>query len=171
MLDKLSSISSLARSRTLMAVLLKLFGYCCKLKSNRQLLLQPELRTTAVMLGSLQLCLAADGETASAASNAASGGGQSASGGGGGGGGGGGSGGTANQAGTLTETILELMEKLLVEAASSLRSVEDYQRFTSASVEQITALLRAAVHMKPGTDLHHRLMRVLPFLTYADKVN
>ena len=27
------------------------------------------------------------------------------------------------------------------------------------------------MHMRPGTDLHHRLMRVLPFLTYTNQSN
>jgi E3 ubiquitin-protein ligase UBR4 len=62
MLDKLSSISSLAMSKPMMAVLLKLFGYCVKLGSNRQLLLSPEMGTTPVLLNTLKLCLAA-GET------------------------------------------------------------------------------------------------------------
>ena len=92
------------------------------------------MNTTAVMLGALQLCLKADaGETqqstSATTSSAASAGGNSS---------GGGSGSSSGQsAGNLTETILELMEKLLVEAASSLKSVADYQRLTcSASVDQ-----------------------------------
>jgi hypothetical protein len=62
MLEKLSSISSLAQSKPMMAVLLKLFGYCVKLGSNRQLLLRPEMGTTPVLLNTLKLCLSA-GET------------------------------------------------------------------------------------------------------------
>ena len=142
MLDKLSSIHSLS-SKTLMAVILKLLGYCCKLQSNRQKLLSPDLRTTTTMLRSLQLCLSAgEGQTVVAAGQP-----------------------------SLTETILELMEKLLVEAATSLKFVVDYQGFASSTEAEITTLLDHAVHMKPGTDLHHRLMRVLPFLTYANPDN
>ena len=126
-----------------MSVLLKLLGYCCKLRSNRELLLQPQLKTTSVLLGSLQLCLGA-GEGATAA-----GPGQP----------------------SLTEQLLELLERLLVEAATSLTSVQDYQSFGSSTVAEITRLLDHAVHMRPGTDLHHRLMRVLPFLTYANPDN
>ena len=62
MLDKLAGITSLAVSKPMMAVLLKLFGYCVKLGSNRQLLLSPEMGTTPVLLNTLKLCLAA-GET------------------------------------------------------------------------------------------------------------
>ena len=62
MLDKLAGITSLAVSKPMMAVLLKLFGYCVKLGSNRQLLLSLEMGTTPVLLNTLKLCLAA-GET------------------------------------------------------------------------------------------------------------
>ena len=137
-LNKLSGISTLG-NKTLISVLLKLLGYCCKLKFNRELLLNPSLNATATLLGTLQLCLAAGD----------------------------------NQAATvLTETVLQLMEKLLVEAAASHQSVEQYQAFAgSATAKDITSLLEHAVHIKPGTDLHHQLMRVLPFLTYANRDN
>ena len=120
-------------------ILKKLLGYCCKLKFNRDLLLNPSLNATATLLGTLQLCLAA-GE---------------------------------NQAATvLTETVLHLMEKLLVEAAASHQLVEQYQAFAgSATAKDITSLRDHAVHIKPGTDLHHHIMRVLPFLTYANRDN
>ena len=58
MLDKLSSIRSLS-SKPLLIVILKLFGYCCKLSANRQRLLEPGLNTAGVMLRCLQLCLSA----------------------------------------------------------------------------------------------------------------
>ena len=137
-LNKLAGISSLG-NKILISVLLKLLGYCCKLKFNRELLLNPSLNATATLLGTLQLCLAAGD----------------------------------NQAATvLTETVLQLMEKLLVEAAASHQSVEQYQAFAgSATAKDITSLLDHAVHIQPGTDIHHHLMRVLPFLTYANRDN
>ena len=55
-LAKLGSITSLA-NRTLVSVLLKLLGYCCKLRYCRELLLDPKLRATSILLGCLQLCL------------------------------------------------------------------------------------------------------------------
>jgi hypothetical protein len=61
------------------------------------------------------------------------------------------------------------MEGLLVEAASSLQDVEVYRASTSATAADISSLLEHAVHMRPGTHLHHRLLRVLPFLTYANR--
>ena len=63
MLEKLAGITSLAASKPMIAVLLKLFGYCVKLRSNRQLLLSPGMGTIPVLLNTLKLCLAA-GETA-----------------------------------------------------------------------------------------------------------
>ena len=72
----------------------------------------------------------------------------------------------------LTETVLLLMEKLLVEAAASHQSLEQYQAFAGdASVVDISCLLEHAVHLKLGTELHHHLMRVLPFLTYSNRDN
>ena len=137
-LKKLSGITNLS-NMTLLNVLLKLFGYCCKVKYNRDLLLAPGLNVTGTLLGALKLCLSA-GES---------------------------------QAGTsLTETVLQLMEALLVEAAASHKSLEQYQAFAgAASATDIQDLLEHAVHMKPGTDLHHHLMRVLPFLAYANRDN
>ena len=70
---------------------------------------------------------------------------------------------------STTETVLDLMEKLLVEAAASHDSVESYRAFASASASDINNLLEHAVRLKPGTDLHQGLMRVLPFLTYANR--
>jgi hypothetical protein len=70
---------------------------------------------------------------------------------------------------SLTETLLGLMEGLLVEATSSLQTVAAYQASTSATARDINSLLEHAVHMRPGTHLHHRLLRVLPFLTYANR--
>ena len=53
-----------------------------------------------------------------------------------------------------------------------LRLIINFSKgFATATVEEITSLLDHAVHMRPGTDLHHRLMRVLPFLTYTNQSN
>ena len=137
-LDKLASIRNLS-NKTFLSVMLKLFGYCCKVKVNRDKLMNPSLQVTAILLGTLKLCLA---------------------------------GGESQQTVSLTETVLTLMEKLLVEAAASHQSLEQYQAFAgAASAADIDSLLEHAVHMKPGTDLHHHLMRVLPFLTYANRDN
>ena len=138
-LKKISEIKSLS-NKTLLTVLLKLFGYCCRVKVNRDKLLDPSLSVTPTLLKTLQLCLDADESQANS---------------------------------SLTENVLQLMEKLLVEAAASNNtSLENYRDFVgAASAGDIKHLLEHAVHMKPGTDLHHHLMRVLPFLTYANTDN
>ena len=66
------------------------------------------------------------------------------------------------------ESILEIMEKLLVEAVKE--DIRVYTDFASAGVsgKDVEKLLAHAVKLKPGTELHHHLLRVLPFLTYAD---
>ena len=137
-LDKLAGITSVTGGRTgLFPVLLKLLGYCCKLRSNRVLLLSPSLGTTVTLLRCLQLCL---------------------------------SGGTAAE--SLSQEILSLMETLMVEAAANNKCVEEYRAFAGCvSVKDISSLLEHAVALKAGTDLHHSLLRVLPFLTYANTKN
>ncbi len=70
----------------------------------------------------------------------------------------------------ISETILQITERLLVEAAGKEDwSVNDYALFATSGVtmEDISSLLAHAVRLRSGTDLHSRLMRVLPFLTYA----
>merc|ERR1719300_2209277 len=88
------------------------------------------------------------------------------SGGGQGGSGGGGGGGSVS----ISEQILLIVERLLVEATQSVASVEVYCQFASNSVgkEDIVCLLQHAVALKAGTALHQRLLRVLPFLTFAN---
>ena len=69
----------------------------------------------------------------------------------------------------INEMILEIMERLLAEA-SEKNSIETYCQFASNCVtrDDIKNLLKHAVRLKSGTSLHTRLMRVLPFLTYAN---
>ena len=66
---------------------------------------------------------------------------------------------------------LQVMERLLVEAAAKdAACIERYVGFASSGVTManIGDLLNHAVHLKSGTAVHTRLMRVLPFLTYVD---
>ena len=55
MLLRLASIRDLVSGKHLLAVLLKLFSYCVKVKVNRVRLIQPEMNTISVMLGALNL--------------------------------------------------------------------------------------------------------------------
>lgn len=57
MLERLAAVGDLARGRPLLAVLLKLFGLCVKVRRNRQRLLEPPLRAVARLLGALRLLL------------------------------------------------------------------------------------------------------------------
>ena len=72
---------------------------------------------------------------------------------------------------TLSEQILYLMEELLVEAAKS-ENLDFYKKFAvdCTSMDDIESLLQHAVHLKSGTVLHQRVMRVLPFLTYGHEL-
>ncbi|XP_042144242.1 E3 ubiquitin-protein ligase UBR4-like isoform X1 [Ixodes scapularis] len=60
MLRRLASVEDLVRARPLLAVLLKLFGLCVKVKSNRRRLLEPSLEAMACLLGALRLTLEAE---------------------------------------------------------------------------------------------------------------
>lgn len=55
MLDRLASVRDLVLGKPLMAVLLKLFSFCVKVKVNRQQLVQPDMNTISVMLRALNL--------------------------------------------------------------------------------------------------------------------
>ena len=59
---------------------------------------------------------------------------------------------------SISEQILLIMERLLVEATQSVPSVQVYCQFASSSVakEDIVCLLQHAVALKAGTALHQR---------------
>ncbi|KAH8034574.1 hypothetical protein HPB51_025772 [Rhipicephalus microplus] len=59
MLERLAAIDDLSRGRPLLTVLLKLFGLCVKVQSNRLHLLEPSLHAVARLLGALRLLLGA----------------------------------------------------------------------------------------------------------------
>ena len=134
MLNRMSLVEDARKSKALLSVILKLFGYCIKVKKNREELLRPQLRTIQTCLSCLKLSLASEDTSG------------------------------------LGEVLLDVMEKLLVEAAAVAIDVESYARFASSGVasDDIEVLLSHAVRLKAGGELHTRLMRVLPFLTYAD---
>ena len=72
---------------------------------------------------------------------------------------------------SLSEQVLQIMEKLFVEATIKQNTIEVYRNFASDGVkkEDIQVLLEHAVNLKAGTSLHQSLLRVLPFLTYANE--
>ncbi len=138
MLKRLSSVRDTQNSKQLIAVLLKLFGHCIRVKANREKLLNSSFGAIPILLHCLKLCLAAG-------DSQGSGGGPS-----------------------LSELILETMERLLAEATKY--EMDAYCSFASNCVEisDIRTLLEHAVNLKAGTSLHQRLLRVLPFLTYGN---
>lgn len=52
---RLAAIRNLVTGKQLMTVLLKLFGYCVKVKANRQELIKLEMNSISIMLGALNL--------------------------------------------------------------------------------------------------------------------
>lgn len=62
-LNRLSTIEDLSRSRPLLQVLLKLLGLCVKVKHNQEVLTDPKLGSIPILLNTLELCLSneADG--------------------------------------------------------------------------------------------------------------
>ena len=52
---RLVAIRNLVTGKQLMTVLLKLFGYCLKVKANRQELVKLEMNSISIMLGALNL--------------------------------------------------------------------------------------------------------------------
>ena len=174
--EDISSPTSYGYSKQLLSVLLKLFGHCIKVKKNREKLLEPSCRTIPILIHCLKLSLGSgllsggngvstvDSNPSSVASL---------------------------NSNNISEQILGIMERLLVDAATiskqntydaqmkensrsaneSSNPIEVYCRFASDGVTSgdIQTLLEHAVNLKAGTSLHQRLLRVLPFLTYANK--
>ena len=174
--DVSSSPMSYAYSKALLLVLLKLFGHCIRVRKNREKLLEPSSRTIPILLHCLKLSLGSGimsggiGATSPDTSQI---------------------GGASTNSANISEQILGIMERLLVEAATMSKNnsrdtarhentevqkddtnpIKVYCSFASDGVTSgdIQTLLEHAVNLKAGTSLHQRLLRVLPFLTYANK--
>ena len=153
MLSKMDLISDLSpRARQLMMVLLKLFGHCVKVKSNRQKLIDPSLNSIGVMLKVLKLILKSD-STELITIPAAPG------------------------QGSPLEQLAQIIETILVEASScSLNEFDQFCSTTCGSTEDITMLLSlttSSVLIKSNNNLIQILMRIIPFLTLgnSEKMN
>ncbi|XP_068695175.1 E3 ubiquitin-protein ligase UBR4-like isoform X2 [Montipora foliosa] len=68
MLSRLSGIKDLVRGKQLVSVILKLMGYCVKLKVNRHYLCLPTLNTLNVLLGTLNQALQLEADSGGGAS-------------------------------------------------------------------------------------------------------
>ncbi|XP_042908898.2 E3 ubiquitin-protein ligase UBR4 [Parasteatoda tepidariorum] len=144
MLERLSTITELSRGRSLLTVLLKLFGFCIKVRNNRQKLVEPEMGAIRIMLGVLRLALSADSPELLQAPTGGP---------------------------TIIEQLLLIMETILAEAAS--KNSADYMEFAKScgEKEDITSLLSSVnnVIMKNFSTLLPLLMRVVPFLTFGSQ--
>ncbi|VVC25973.1 Hypothetical protein CINCED_3A011321 [Cinara cedri] len=61
-LNRLSTIEDLSKSRPLLQVLLKLLGLCVKVQHNQEVLTDPKLGSIPILLGILELCLSNDAD-------------------------------------------------------------------------------------------------------------
>ncbi|KAL5011609.1 hypothetical protein ScPMuIL_010160, partial [Solemya velum] len=143
MLERLSSIKDLVLGKQLMTVLLKLFDYAVNIKSNRALLIKPELNTITIMLGALNLALWAEQE----------------------------SGTNTTKGQTITEQILQIMEVILLEASS--QSLEQYSEFSKlcGDKDQLMMLLGRinSPFVRANASVLQGLMRLIPFLAFGEE--
>lgn len=150
MLERMSTITDLSRGKSLLTVLLKLFGFCIKVKSNRQKLVEPQMNAIKIMLGVLKLALSA--ETPDLIQKQT----------------------LQPPAGgpTIIGQLLQIMETVLAEASSKTKA--QYVEFgkSCGDKEDITFLLSSvnSVPMKNFANLLPLLMRVVPFLTFGSQV-
>lgn len=155
MLQRLALITDLSpRCGPLLMVLLKLFGHCLKVKSNRERLIEPQLKAIEILLSILKLALRAQPSDLAASLGS------------------GGSGSSAGQPNVL-EQLLAIMETILVEASAKEAQVFSvFNRASCGTAEDITTLLDGALHeanAKNNVHVRQLLMRVIPFLALGDQ--
>lgn len=143
MLQRLATIRDLVLGKQLMMVLLKLFSYAVNVKTNRQQLIRPEMNTTSIMLGALNLALWSEQESGVSGSK-----GQS-----------------------ITEQVLQIMEVILMEASS--QAPEDYKKFSKlcGDKDQLMLLLDRinSPFVRANSSVLQALMRLIPFLAFGDE--
>lgn len=150
MLERMSTITDLPRGRSLLTVLLKLFGFCIKVKNNRQKLVEPQMNAIKIMLDVLKLALSVETpDLIQKQTLQAPGGGP-----------------------TIIGQLLQIMETILAEASSKTKA--QYAEFCKScgDKEDITFLFSSvnSVPMKNFANLLPLLMRVVPFLTFGSQV-
>ena len=142
MLDRLAMIRNLVTGKQLMVVLLKLFTYCLKLKSNKQQLLRVDMQCITKMLGALNLALLAEQENS-----------------------------VSTKGQTLTEQLLQIMEVILLEA-STHQPLDVYKQFSKCcgDKDQLMMLLDRinSPFVRSNPSVLQALMRLIPFLAYGD---
>jgi len=141
MLIRLAAVRNLVAGKQLMAVLLKLFGYCLKVKVNRRELVKLDMNSISIMLGALNLALLAEQE-----------------------------GGTSAKGQTLTEQILQIMETILLEASNQPPELyEEFSKMCGFREQLLMLLDRInSPFVRANTGILQALMRLIPFLAFGD---
>lgn len=147
MLERLNEITEINnQTRNVLIVLLKLFGYCVRVSSNRQALIQPEMNAIGIMLGIVRLFLASKQADLLIAQSAP---GQP----------------------SYFEQLLTIMETLLAEASKELPEVFDkFNNETCGNSEDIQSLIDALsasdslIFTSNVISLNNKILRVITFL-------
>ncbi len=130
MLNRLASVQDSVPSKHLLVVLLKLFDHCVKVKKNRETFLNPELKAIPILLRCVKLCLGAG------MSDPGSQGGP-----------------------CISEQVLQIMEKLLVEATVKQNTIEvRFNEFELLSIFSISVFISSGLlrlRVKRGDERRH----------------
>uniref|UniRef100_UPI00358DF698 E3 ubiquitin-protein ligase UBR4 n=1 Tax=Myxine glutinosa TaxID=7769 RepID=UPI00358DF698 len=140
-LTRLAGVKDFKQGRQLLTVLLKLLGFCVKVRVNRRDLARPGASTLNVLLATLNLALLAEQESSS-------------------------SGGAA-----IAEQVLSIMETILDEANAEPASEERGSPVLSGEREQLEMLLQQMnstfVRSKPS--VQQGVLRILPCLAFGER--
>lgn len=142
MLDRMSYLQNVSKSKPFLQTLLKLFLMCVKVKKCREEFCQPELGAISTLLKVLHLCLQHQVQE------------------------------NDPQMSTVTEQLLEIMETILAKAASdSLDSFLQFS-LTFGGPEYIEALLSCTNHANVRNNPHvlRCLIRVVAALVYGNDI-
>ncbi|XP_071821604.1 E3 ubiquitin-protein ligase UBR4-like isoform X2 [Apostichopus japonicus] len=140
-LYRLAHLMDLVRGQQLLTLLLKLLGFCVKVKVNRQQLIRPKMQTVNIMMAVLNRVLLAENE------HAGSGGGS-----------------------VIAEQVLTIMEVILLEAINEPTDKDKPQIMLACDKSQLMALLDRASSpfVRSQSNVLQGLMRIIPFLSFGD---
>lgn len=156
MLERMEAIQEINnRSRSLLIVILKLFGYCVRVKSNRRALITPELNAIGIMLRISRLFLKTQSPELLTSPSAPG-------------------------EPSYFEQLLSIMETILLEA--SKESQETFDRFnqeTCGTCEDIKSLMNSVssptsiIFTSNNSALNAKILRIVAFLSmgHEDKMS
>lgn len=152
MLERLEAIQEINnRSRSLLIVLLKLFGYCVRVQSNRRALIAPGLNAVGIMLGIVRLFLktklpelltspSAPGEP------------------------------------SYFEQLLSIMETILLEASrENEETFDEFNAQTCGTSDDIRSLLNTVsspdsiIYSCNNSNLNGKILRIVAFLSFGNE--